>query len=784
MISKFKRGAKPTPRHKLAGSCPFVPPAGLIGVPASFAVVPKQLSMWLNDVDGDCHDDKTEVLTERGWQLWPEYDGTSLLGTMNQQTGCLEFQAPLALKRRPHDGPMAYSDHCRLDFALTPNHGMYHRPYSRGKSAYQPYEFSPIDSLPCQFSIPLATTGFIGTTLKRLVIGGREWEGDDLLRLLAVIVSDGCVPKPDARDPNRIEFVCFRDDRYDKVAALAHRLGISEKPSAKGVWGFTDGGLTEWLRANTFVGNEYKSPFKRVPDLVKVASQGQIETFLDFFGDQTTVSEESKRYCSTSKRMVDDLQELLLRIGQAGTIYDGYSHKGVFIKDKWVEQKNPCYTLHQAKNPDVCLHQVKKGKGASNIRWDHYKGEVFCATVPNSTLVTRRNGRPLVSSNCVTAEEAFAKAAYSVMSGLSEVFVPDAEVQAWATQYGFLNGAELTDVMAQMAQTGFAVAGTTYDDGPYVAVDWTDAATLQAAICQGPVKIGVASSQFDDVANVGESNGWFMTGFSPTDQNDEDHCVSLCGYGTLAECFAFLGVSVPVTVTNPSAPGYLLFTWSTVGVIDVPSMLNVTWEAWLRTPTTVGQGPAPGPTPTPTPTPTPIPTPTPTPTPTPVPGPVPTVLVGTLEITGPGLTVTQPNGKVDAVVGSCKVTITVPAPGAFLPPCDKACAKDDGEDKMLFDYPASPPPPTQASVATSLIGLGVNPRRAGLMAATMWASAANNDPVGLWVGIGVHLTALQAEQPGTINPANLALILQFIAEILPIILALFNNPPAVSRMRW
>ena len=34
-------------------------------------------------------------------------------------------------------------------------------------------------------------------------------------------------------------------------------------------------------------------------------------------------------------------------------------------------------------------------------------------------------------------------------------------------------------------------------------------------------------------------------------------------------------------------PAYALFTWDSIGIIDVPSMLAITGEAWLRNPTTV-----------------------------------------------------------------------------------------------------------------------------------------------------------------------------------------------------
>lgn len=239
----------------------------------------------------------------------------------------------------------------------------------------------------------------------------------------------------------------------------------------------------------------------------------------------------------------------------------------------------------------------------------------FFGTVPKQLSYWLNN----VDGDCVTAEEAFAKAVYSLMMGGPELFIPDAVVQAWANTNGYLNGAELTDVMNSMQKSGFPVNGVTYNDGPYASVDWTTNSLLSTAIYSGPVKIGVASSQFDNVPGCGTNNGWFMTGFKKADPSEEDHCVGLCGYGTIGQCFQLLGVPVPAGA-NASAPGYLLFTWSTVGVIDQPSMLAVTFEAWERTPTT------PGMTPTPTPVPTPIPTPTPTPTPTP--GPITITLSG------------------------------------------------------------------------------------------------------------------------------------------------------------
>lgn len=182
--------------------------------------------------------------------------------------------------------------------------------------------------------------------------------------------------------------------------------------------------------------------------------------------------------------------------------------------------------------------------------------------------------------DCVTAEEAFAKACNS-----PEIFIPETVVIAWASAGGFLNGANLTDVMDAMQSGGFQPGdGNVYDDGPFVSVDWTNAALLTNAISQGPVKIGVAADQLENAVPNPPTNGWIATGFSP--DSNEDHCVSLCGFGSIAWLASQLGSTVPDGVDG-TQPAYGLFTWDSVGVIDVPSMLMITAEAWLRNPTTV-----------------------------------------------------------------------------------------------------------------------------------------------------------------------------------------------------
>lgn len=185
-----------------------------------------------------------------------------------------------------------------------------------------------------------------------------------------------------------------------------------------------------------------------------------------------------------------------------------------------------------------------------------------------------------VHGDCVTAEEAFAKACNH-----PEIFIPDDVVMAWADRHGVLEGAQLPAVMTWMRTDGFRRDPYVYDDGPYFSVDWTNPSILQSAISRGPVKIGVAANQIESAWDkYGRKSGWFGIGFQRDD--NEDHCVSLCGYGSMAWLAQQLKVQVPQGVDGSRA-GYAMFTWSSIGIIEVDSLIAVTHEAWLRQPTTV-----------------------------------------------------------------------------------------------------------------------------------------------------------------------------------------------------
>jgi hypothetical protein len=206
----------------------------------------------------------------------------------------------------------------------------------------------------------------------------------------------------------------------------------------------------------------------------------------------------------------------------------------------------------------------------------------FVGAPPNSIVIPQQLSMwgNDVHGDCVTAEEAFAKACH-----YPEFFIPDNVVITWAKKHNVLDGAVIADVLKWMQTDGFPDGKFMDDDGPHSSVDWTNAGILESAISLGPVKIGVAADQIETAwDSTGGRSGWFATGFH-NDAN-EDHCTSLCGYGSISWLAQQLGAQVPGGIDG-THPGYAMFTWDSIGIIDRPSMLAVTHEAWLRQPTTV-----------------------------------------------------------------------------------------------------------------------------------------------------------------------------------------------------
>lgn len=348
------------------------------------------------DQNGDpyCVTEDTEVLTPNGWVAYPKYNWTDPLATVNPLTHRMEYQVPFERHVYEYDGPVVGSTNRRLDFAVTPDHQMYVRKWDeRERTLSDRYSFVRAADLGWYAGFMHAPSGWLGTDVVELEVpGDRRYDGDDFVALLGLVASDGFAGGTEKTN-NLVSFASFREDGRPAVEALACRLGFKEAPSRRGVWNrWNARALAEWLRQNCYTSSALKAGAKQVPDFVKCLSQRQIKLFLHWFDDR---NRSGRQFYSTSKRMMDDLQELHLRIGKRSYIGNRPAQVAKYAGNASGEiRSGPAYILTVGEKDQLCIDRKK------HLDTDHYKGLVYCAAVPNHTLLTRRNGSVLISSNC------------------------------------------------------------------------------------------------------------------------------------------------------------------------------------------------------------------------------------------------------------------------------------------------------------------------------------------------------------------------------------------------
>lgn len=188
---------------------------------------------------------------------------------------------------------------------------------------------------------------------------------------------------------------------------------------------------------------------------------------------------------------------------------------------------------------------------------------------------------------CVIAEEAFARAA-----GQQQINIPDEAASYFASALGLNQLITLSDGLSAMQTWGFQGETAGWGGGEPFMIDPTIEADLQAVIAAGcPIKIGAKSAAFRVGATGAVTpgqDGWTMWNY-PSGK-PADHCVSLCGYGSLAdlcELFEQHGVTVEPVEGMPTGMCYAMFTWDSIGIIDSASLQAMVNEAWGRDPVSV-----------------------------------------------------------------------------------------------------------------------------------------------------------------------------------------------------
>lgn len=349
-----------------------------------------------------CHDPETEVLTDDGWKLFSELSGDESLATVNLQTDTTEFQKPTRLIRKRHVGDMIrFSGRQKLDMLVTPDHRM----VAYAAHGDVPQIKTAADVLRSD-QLKLVAKNWVGK-MPELPEFLKDVDIESFAEWLGFYIAEGsCTIRRLKSKATATSWSTWRVNVSQKKP-----VGVSYYEALSRKLPFTQyrerGGFSQTnKRLGAYLSPLGKAHDKYVPQWVKDAPQHVIRAFLRGYmmGDGTHSPTTGQRLSFTvSKRLADDIQELWLKVGVAASIRwrkDSPNNRGPDGRQIrctnggiWVVSihKRTRAALKNPKSESYLLYQRESG----------YDDMVYCATVPNGTLITRRNGKVVVSGNCL-----------------------------------------------------------------------------------------------------------------------------------------------------------------------------------------------------------------------------------------------------------------------------------------------------------------------------------------------------------------------------------------------
>lgn len=366
----------------------------------------------------NCFDEETEVLTKAGWKLFKDTTDDDVFATLNPQTKILEYQKRTNYIQRPHEGLMYQVRNTSIDLLVTPDHQMYVRPY---KGAYKKGEWqfktaSDIKGKIVEYRKDAKWLGqeqshftlpSIPRHYRHVFASGSRWNKDQKfqdfekeipplaipmdiwLEFMGYYISEGwCNAEKGSTSVSQNAIV--NGDKLKKIEGCLSQLPFNQHRAVDDNKGNVRINLYS-KQLSLYLGSLGTSREKYIPEELKQLSPRQLKILFDalMLGDGS-----GRVYATTSKRLADDVQEIILKMGASANI--AKSKQGTYlITHRGLGTRNTSRAF---------INMRKRVLGTDIKRYDDqyvpYKGNVYCVTVPNHTLYVRRNGKAVWCGNC------------------------------------------------------------------------------------------------------------------------------------------------------------------------------------------------------------------------------------------------------------------------------------------------------------------------------------------------------------------------------------------------
>lgn len=404
--------------------------------------VAQQAERWF------CYDENTRVLTDCGLKYFRDLTGNEHIATLNRETGCFEWQLPIAYHQYFYDGELVKFKGAYYDLMVTPNHNLYVR---SGTGKYElrtagsiatflnGYKRQPYNSRRIHFkrdaswigrassSAFIPSLGVRQAALYDQAVRLREANPSRSMNSIAkeVGLPDGTLwnwfahkNKPPKsfltfklenwlqflgwymaegdtqiiRHQYRIRFSVPKKEEQDTIIAITQSLGLNAWRDKECGVVVTNRDVAIYLKQ---LGVSYQ---KYIPAEVKALDAPSLEVLLASMiaGDGTKKPSGAFVYGTVSPRLASDVVEIAIKCGYVASITP--SHRG---PSQFINKKGNLQTI-KSNLTFYNVNLTKKHRQPeifNKPRYVPYRGFVYCITVPNGLILVERNGKIVWAGN-------------------------------------------------------------------------------------------------------------------------------------------------------------------------------------------------------------------------------------------------------------------------------------------------------------------------------------------------------------------------------------------------
>ena len=462
----------------------------------------------------DCYHPNTELLTEKGWKYFSDITDNEIVFTLNPETNKIELHKINFKVDQNYKGLMYNFKGLNLDLSVTPNHRFLLEDrhgkrffktaeeievsYSNKWKILKTGEWNGEDSE--IFIIPgLKENEFTNNSKKYFIekfshdikIDSKIW-----FSFLGLYLAEGSAMGSKSKKYGHgyvSKITQKKPENILKIRELLNKLpfNIREKKYKDGKIDFfiTDIRLHKYLLK---LGDSYN---KYIPDEIKKYSSRLLSLLFDWFklGDGRTVGKNDQSCVfSTSEKLINDLHEILIKIGGSGSIRKEARDNDKYITDticedvenefgelELIETKvkrlikgincHSMYFLNISKTKNIYLD-----KRFIKIEKINYEGSIHCVNVQNNNIYVRRNGQALWCGNT---------------SNIDILNISHRVVKSW------WEGNTLLGVLEIMTSEAFHQTGAEYNSGDKI-----------AGLLKRGYKLGISSRGVGSLKNIGGKN--------------------------------------------------------------------------------------------------------------------------------------------------------------------------------------------------------------------------------------------------------------------------------------